>query len=188
MTRLLCVGILVAAVLFAVPALASVPFPDNCTVAFFGGPAADIIRTCPQGDWDKLDVTVLDQFGLPITGQIVTATFANTAELCAGAISGTTNASGFVRLNLPIGSLSSVDAPRLVSGYTVTCMGYTIGTGTVNVMSADYNCNPRVDALDFSFFALDYLKVGPGLRSDFNNDGRVDALDFSLWALHYLHQ
>jgi hypothetical protein len=168
------------------PAFASVPFAGNCTVAFYGNPAAGVICVCPQGDWNKLDVTVLDQFALPIAGQTVTATFAS-ASLCPDPISGITNASGYVRLDLPIGTLSVVDSPRLSSSYTVTCMGYTIGTGTVDVMGADYNCNPAVDALDFSFFAQDWLKVGAGLRSDFNNDGSVDALDYSLWALHWLH-
>lgn len=187
MTRLFFVGIVVAAVLFAMPAFASVPFPGNCTVAFYGGPAADIIRVCPQGDFDKLDVTVMDQFNLPIAGQTVTATLANATELCADPISGITNASGYVRLDLPIGTISTVDTPRISSSYTVQCMGTTIGTGTVNVMSPDYNCGATVDGLDFSFFALDWLKTAVGLRSDFNNDGTVDGLDFSLFALHWLH-
>jgi hypothetical protein len=39
------------------PAFASVPFAGNCTVAFYGNPAAGIICVCPQGDWNKLDVT-----------------------------------------------------------------------------------------------------------------------------------
>jgi hypothetical protein len=169
------------------PAFASVPFADNCIVAWFGNPAPDVIRTCPTGDWDMLDVTVMDQFGLPIPLQTVTVTLGNATELCAGAISGATDASGYVRLNLPVGTLSTVDTPRISSTYTVSCMGYTIKSGTVDIMSADYNCNPTVDALDFSFFAQDWLKVAAGLRSDFNNDGSVDALDYSLWALHWLH-
>lgn len=186
MTRLFCVGILVVATLFAVPAFASVPFAANCTVAWFGGPTSTEVRLCPKGDWDALDVTVMDQFGLPIAGQTVTATLANATELCPSAISGITNASGYVRLAVKCGTLSTAFT-RIVSGYTVTCMGYTIGGGTVDVMSSDYNCNPTVDALDFSFFAQDYLKVPVRPRSNFNNDGAVDALDYSLWSLHYMH-
>jgi len=188
MTRLFCVGIVVAAVLFAMPAFASVPFAGNCTVAWYGNPATDLIRTCPEGDWDAIDVTVLDQFGLPITGQNVIVTLGNTTELCAGVMQVATNASGYCRIGIKAGSISTANVPRITSTYTVTCMGYTIKTGTVTVMSADYNCAPHVDALDFSFFALDYLYVGAGNRSDFNNDSKVDALDFSLWALHWLDQ
>jgi len=132
MTRLFCVGITVAAILFAVPALASVPFADNCIITFYGNPAAGVIRTCPDGDWDKLDVTVKDQFDLPIPLQTVTVTFTGTpSPICAGPISGATNASGYVRLALPIGTVSTVDSPRLTSTYTVSAMGYTIGGGTV---------------------------------------------------------
>jgi hypothetical protein len=181
----------VAAALFAVPAFASVPFADNCIVAWYGGPTASIIRTCPTGDWDAIDVTVRDQFNLPIAGQAVTVTLGNTTELCPKPLTGITSGAGYVRIGIKTGSLSTVDQPRISSSYTVTCMGYTIKTGTVSIMSADYNCNPTVDALDFSFFALDYLKGIPvpiaGLRSDFNNDGKVDPLDFSLFALHWLH-
>jgi Bacterial Ig-like domain (group 1) len=187
MTRLFCVGILVVATLFAVPAFASVPFAANCTVQWFGGPTSTVVRLCPKGDWDALDVTVMDQFGLPIAGQTVTATLDNGAELCASPISGITNASGYVRLTVKSGTLSTATT-RIVSGYTVSCMGYTIGGGSVDIMSSDYNCSPKVDALDFSFFAQDYLKVPVRPRSDFNNDAAVDALDYSIWSLHYTHQ
>ncbi|MBN1504612.1 MAG: hypothetical protein JW952_06105 [Candidatus Eisenbacteria bacterium] len=136
-----------------------------------------------------MDVTVMDQFNLPIAGQTVTVTFGNTTELCVSSsgISGITDSNGYVRLDLPIGTISTIDTPRISSTYSVSCMGYTICDGTVSVMSPDYNCSPTVDALDFSFFALDWLKSGASLRSDFNNDGTVDALDFSIFALHWLH-
>lgn len=186
MTRLFCVGIVVAAILFAVPAFASVPFAGNCIVTWFGGPSANIVRLCPKGDWDRLDVTVMDQFNLPITGQVVTATLSNATDLCASPITGITNASGYVPLSVKVGSLSTAYT-RISTGFTVTCMGYTIGTGTIEVMDADYNCNPTVDPLDFSFFAQDYLKAPTRPRSDFNNDNTVDPLDYSQFALHYLH-
>jgi len=187
MTRLFCVGIMVAAVLFATPAFASVPFADNCIVAWYANPGSDIIFTCPTGDESKLDVTVRDQFNLPIPLQTVTVTLGNVTDVCAGAISGATDASGYVRLDLPVGTISTVASPRITSTYTVTVMGYTIKSGTVEIMSADYDCSPQVNALDFSFFATDWLSTGVGLRSDFNNDGAVDALDYSMWAIHWLH-
>jgi hypothetical protein len=173
---------MVAAVLFAVPAFASVPFPDNCTIT-----VGTYVCTCPQGDWGYFDVTVRDQFNLPIAGQTATISLGNTTELCADPITGITDSNGYVRLYLPVGTISTVDT-RISSTYSVTAMGTTIGIGSVEVMSADYNCNPTVDALDFSFFAQDWLKAGVGLRSDFNNDNSVDALDYSLFALHWLHQ
>jgi hypothetical protein len=173
---------MVAAVLFATSAFASVPFPDNCTIA-----VGSYVCTCPQGDWGYIDVTVRDQFNLPIAGQIAGASLGNTTQLCADPITGITDALGYVRLYLPVGTLSTVNTPRITSTYTVTAMGYTIGGGSFEVMSADYNCSPTVDALDFSFFAQDWLQFGVSLRSDFNDDGTVDALDYSLFALHWLH-
>jgi hypothetical protein len=203
MTRLFCVGIVVAAVLFAVPALASVPFPDNCDVTFTGNLAGTgIVLVCPQGDetggFSALNVTVRDQFNLAIPGQLVTVAFSPTLPpsppgpggpgVCVyAAISGTTDAAGFVHLSLPIGTDNTVaSAPRVGSGYTVSCMGVTVGTGTVAVMSPDMNCNPNVDGLDFAMFALEYGLTAPGLKCDFDNDGTVGGLDFALFALHWL--
>lgn len=193
MTRLFCVGIAVAAVLFAVPALASVPFPDNCIVDFTGGlDAQGIMVVCPKGDptggFDMLDVTVKDQFNLPISGQLVTVTWSNTTTLCSAVISGTTNASGYVQLALKVGTNNPVAlAPRITTNYTVMCMGTTIKTGSRTVMSPDLDCSPIVGGLDFALFALEYNKVGVGLKCDYNNDGKVDALDFAIFALHWLH-
>ena len=189
MTRLFCIGIVVAAVLFAMPAFASVPFPGNCTIEWYQPVEDDtLILVCPQGDGTKLDVTVLDQFSLPIALQTVTATFADT-RVCADPISGITDANGYVRLTIQAGANASAGMqPRVSSDYSVVCMGMTLKTATVSIMSPDYNCASVVDGLDYSFFSLDWLKNGGSIRSDFNDDKTVDGLDYSIFALHWLHQ
>ncbi len=189
MTRLFCVGIVVAAVLFAVPALASVPYPANCTVAWFQPVVGDtLILVCPQGDATKLDVTVKDQFNLPIAGQVVTATFASGNVVVSGAISGITDASGYVRLTIKAGLNASLGKePRVSSSYTVTCMGVILKTATTSLVSPDMNGDLNVEALDNAMFAADYLSTGGSLRSDYNDDKTVEALDNAIFAAHYLH-
>ena len=182
MTRLFCVGIVVAAVLFAMPAFASTPDPDNCTIAWFQPVGPNVIFVCPrvapEATTTKLDVTVMDEFNMPISGWLVTLTFAN--AVCPLVHTGITDANGYVRIYIPAGVLN-VGPPgslRVNSGYTVVCLGVTIGSGTVAVVSPEYNCTAPVGGADFGLFAQDWLFVGPGSRSDFNNDGFVRGEDF----------
>ena len=89
MTRLFCVGMILAAVVFAMPALASVPYPANCSVEWI---TYDITNTLvividpengnltpppppPLHSHSYMMVTVNDQFSLGIPNVLVTLTF-----------------------------------------------------------------------------------------------------------------
>ncbi len=190
MSRPLFAAIAVWALLSAVPAVAEVPPPPDITVQWFqpvaSWPDPLVIGVCPLGDWSGLDVTMRNGYGLPMAGYQVFLYFAD-SRVCPATVSGITDMNGYVRLVLTSGLNSSAAATRATSSYTVTSMGYTVGSGTVSLVSPDYNCNPAVDALDFSFFSLDWPPAAYAARSDFNDDGVIDALDFSLFALHWLH-
>ena len=187
MTRLFCIGIVAAAVLFAVPAFASVPLPANCDVSWYLPVDLDtLILVCPSGDGQtKLDVTIRDQFNLPVTGQIVTASFAD-ARVIEGAISGVTDANGYVRLALPAGlDCSAGRQPRVYSEWSVSSMGITIRTATTYLVSPDLNGDGVVSPLDNALFVNDYGAIVGLQRCDFNGDSSVGPLDNAQFIAHY---
>ncbi len=189
MTKLLSVGIAACILLSGVPAVASVPDPFHSTMQWFHPVKGDtLIGVCPLGDWSGLDVTLRDQYNLPLGGWEVGLNFADPRVCFVHWISGVTDMNGYVRLVIKAGLNSSAATARVASGYSVLVRGVTMWAGTVSLVSPDYNCNPTVDALDFSFFSLDWPPAAYAARSDFNDDGMIDALDFSLFALHWLHQ
>ena len=190
MRKFLSIGIAASALLSAAPAVGEVPPPPDITVQWFqpvaSWPDPLVIGVCPLGDWSGLDVTMRSGYGLPMAGYQVFLYFQD-QRVCPATISGITDMNGYVRIVIRSGLKSSAAATRATSSYTVTTMGCTVGSGTVSIVSPDYNCNPTVDALDFSFFSLDWPPAAYAARSDFNDDGVIDALDFSLFALHWLH-
>jgi hypothetical protein len=171
-----------------------IPDPNNSIVQWFQPVTGGVIFVCsaPGCTAGKtyLDVTLRDASGQPVPGQPATLTFAD-LRVCALPIVGITDAAGFVRLNLVAGAnAGNGDQPRVSSDYTVTA-GWTnviIKTGITGVVSADLNCDLRVDAKDFSQWALGWLRTGSNRCADFNGDWVVDALDFSVFATHWLHQ
>ena len=186
MRKLILVVIVACGLLSTAPAGAWVQPPPEPIVQWFQPISVNTIGVCPLGDWTSLDVTMKDGFGYPLAGYQVSLSFAD-ARVCDAPVVGFTDVNGYVRLVIKSGLSSSGGTARVTSGYTVTCMGYTIRTGTVSLVSPDYDCSQGVDALDFSYFSLDWQPAAYAARSDFNNDLVVDALDFSLFALHWLH-
>lgn len=188
MRRWLSILIAVSAFLSATPAIANVPDWDHSIMQWYQPISGDtLIGVCPLGEWTGLDVTLRDQYNLPVPSYEVGLNFGDSRVCDQHWISGITDASGYVRLVIKSGLNSSAATLRVASEYSVLVRGVTMWAGTVSVVSPDYNCNPAVDALDFSFFSLDWPPAAYAARSDFNNDAAVDALDFSILALHWLH-
>ena len=189
MRTLLLFGIALCTLLPAVPAAACVP-PGAIVFDQWYRPVTvmgqTVIGACPSGDWSALDLQMWDMCGNPMAGFEVYLDFAD-ARVCGSPITGFTDMYGYVRLPIKTGLNSSASTSRVTSDYSVIVRGVTVSVGTVSLVSADYNCSQTVDALDFSFFALDWPPAAYATRSDFNDDGAVDALDFSVFALHWLH-
>lgn len=195
MTRLFCVGIVLAGVMLAIPALAAIPNPDNCVVFWAGGfEVPDTISyICPAGGRSYLDVTVKDQFDLPISGQLVTATFGNTNVLLKSLCQGYTDSNGKVTLYV-FGGLIASSSVAIRSTVLVSCMGQTLYTNdrmftspNMNGIQPDPPGIQIVDPLDFSILGADWLMTGCSFRSDFNGDCQVEGLDFSIFGADWLH-
>ncbi|UCF77824.1 MAG: hypothetical protein JSW03_06845 [Candidatus Eiseniibacteriota bacterium] len=216
MKRLLCVMAVTVCVfaMTAPGALASVPYPDNCVVVW-QDIEQDAIILCPDCDGSYLDITVRDQFNVPMPGVLVQVTFSNVTELVLlQPCEGTTDIGGHVNIS-PCASLDLHPDSLLVptSGVTVTCLGVTLvvnpsppvdgpsqfgvqqdpcGPGRP-IFSPDFNNDQCVEGLDFSYFALDWLSCDPCSRSNFDRlcPGPdcvcVEALDFAIFAVHWVH-
>jgi hypothetical protein len=190
MTRLFCVGMMVAALLFAVPAVASVPDPGNCSHAWVNPITTGVIGICPSADYSGIQVTVMDQFSQPIVGAAVSVTFADTTVHLQNPAAGTTIAGGIVTIMFDGGLNVMATKTCVSSNYTVIAGGVTIGSGTVKILSPDYNTiglSYGVDQTDFTYFGLDWNYAGTDIRSDFFWTGLVDPSDFSKFALHWNH-
>jgi hypothetical protein len=49
----------------------------------------------------------------------------------------------------------------------------------------DYNCDTRINLVDFSIAAYWYKRAKPPAKIDLNNDGKVDLVDFSILAYNW---
>ena len=188
MKRLLASAIVLCALLSAAPVAACVPggFMDPVVYWTQAVKTDSLLGVCPSGDWSGIEVTLYDLCAMPVAGKEVVLTLAD-GRVCDSPVTAITDMYGHAHVVVKLGLNSSAGTARVGSAYSLTCMGLTIRTGTASLVSPDYNCNQSVDALDFSFFALDWLPAAYAARSDFNDDKVVDALDFSIFALHWLH-
>ncbi|MFH0778439.1 MAG: hypothetical protein V2A71_07380 [Candidatus Eisenbacteria bacterium] len=187
MTRLFCVAIM-AAVLLAAPAWASVPDPANSSVTWMSLTPNGSAFVCWKGDGSWLDVYVRDQFNAPMNNVLVQVTFPNqvngTIVLVGGVCQGFTVATGNVQIPIRAGLINPTPA-GMTAGTTVTCLGITLYTNIRGFVSPDVNGDLTVDPLDYGFFAADYLPVN-GPRSDYDGNTVVDPLDYGIFANHYL--
>jgi hypothetical protein len=189
MTRLFWVGILLLA--FAAPAFANVPTAENSSVAWVQTIGPGAVWVCPKADnMSDIEVTVRDQFNLPMNAVLVTATIANPLVAVKAPIQGFTDVNGHLHLLVHAGvnATGAAPGPAISTGVTVTCLGVQLFNQPTYMLSPDLDGLNIVGALDFSIFATDYLKslaIPPGCRSDFDQNGTVNQLDFSKFALHF---
>jgi hypothetical protein len=172
-------------------------FESADTVAVFMCPNKD--GHPMQNSASYLDVTVRDQFGAPMPGVLVEATFADSVYL-ENPCTGTTDGAGHVLL-YPEGGVirknvltvpQEIDSLAYVSTTTVTCMGVTIYQNPRPFLSPDYNGDGVVEALDHAYFSRDWLSRDPESRSNFTRDCELDgtcveARDATVFTLHWLH-
>ena len=187
-----CLAILGISLAAASPTMAGTPSPENSIVQWFQSVWGGLIFICPAPDctgWKTyLDVTVLDGSGAPVAGEPVSLVFSD-PDVCTPGVAGSTDGSGYVRLNI-VGGLQggNGDSPAVYSGYTVYAGwgGVVISTGNTYIVSPGLNCDSGVDAIDYSAFSLGWLKYG-AIRANLDGSGYVEALDFSAFARHWLH-
>jgi hypothetical protein len=151
-----------------------------------------LIIVCPAGDAQTMmDVTVRDQFNLPVANQNVTASFVD-ARVLEDPITGVTDVNGYVRLTIKAGLDNSAGRqPRVYSNWSVVCMGVTLKTASTYLVSPDMTqavgSETLVESLDDAMFRNDYGFGLVGLqRSDLNGDSVVDPLDNAIFAIHWL--
>jgi hypothetical protein len=178
-------------------ALAGVPCAGNTTVVATGNSAcAPGAAICPNGDYDfvTVTVTVIDCYGTPLAGHMVTvnATPAG-APFCYcpdgepapddyedSKIVGPTNAAGVIAAVF-----------RKFGGCGDLEFYATIGTvvagpsNSIYIASPDNTGDCAVNLVDFGNFALDFNGTNP--CSDYNCDGAVNLVDFGNFALHFNH-
>jgi len=210
MIRFLWVATLLVTVgLLAAPAWASVPYRDSCQVTWGGSNPThyDSCRfICPKGDGQNLSVLVRDQFGQPMPGVLVTATFGNAQVVLKSPCQNTTGIDGRATLTI-YGSVNILGGNLDIrSSVTVMVLGVIIYTNDAIILSPDINqippSNGKVDAQDYSYFRDDWYsianpRVQVDCHSNFNRDNstpppntydRVDAQDYAVFRAHWLHQ
>ena len=177
--------------LLAAPAQAAVPWPPNCTVAWYAPVDDSAIGICPNGDYTYLDVTIRDQFNQPMSGQVVDATF--TAPVVLGSLcTGITDVAGFKRLRIKGGVTNA--GPLLLS----TVATVKVGAVTIKVMdskyvySPDYNASQYVDNADYAIFGSHWHILDPGGMKDCVSDysrgnPRVENADYAIFGSHWHH-
>jgi hypothetical protein len=191
---IVCAGLVL---LISGVALAGVPCAGTTTVSATGnGSCAPGAAMCPNGDYDQIDVTVtvMDCYGTPLAGQMVTVN-ANPAGTpfcyCAdlepapndysdSKMVGPTNASGVIVATFKkIGGCGNMD-------FYATIGTVTAGpSASIYVASPDNTGDCVVNLVDFGNFASAYNTTDA--CSDFNCDGVCNLVDFGNFATHYNH-
>ncbi|KPJ61664.1 MAG: hypothetical protein AMJ46_00880 [Latescibacteria bacterium DG_63] len=201
MTRLFCVAIIVAAVSLAAPvAWASVPDPGYSTVGWvnvYPAYADSTVMICPAGDASYIQVNVRDQFNAPMGGVLVQASFSSGNIYLVSPVEGNTDTYGDVTLTISGGIDNTGGETSITSATTVTCLGVTLYSNDRDFLSPDMTqatgSENKVEGLDYSIFAGDWLSFNDHSRSNFNrlcneSGGEcVGGLDYSIFALHWLH-
>jgi len=209
MIRFLWVATLLVTVgLLAAPAWASVPYRDSCQVTWGGSNPThyDSCRfICPKGDGQNLSVLVRDQFGQPMAGVQVTATFGNAQVVLKSPCQNLTGIDGRTTLTI-YGSVNILGGNLDIrSSVTVMVLGVIIYTNDAIILSPDLNQLPGsvgvVNSQDYSYLRDDWYsltlhpeRVWVDVHSNFNRDNtsptydKVDAQDYSVFRSHWLHQ
>jgi hypothetical protein len=184
-----CVILLFVSVGFAQP---TIPDPPLSTVEVEapGMPCSDVALVCPAGcagGAPLVTVTVIDMYGMPITGAEVecAATWAAPQVFCFCAGEDvqrdSTDEDGVVRfLFNDFGGCGEI-------AFGAECRGVVLyPSPTIYVSSPDCNADCRVSLHDFAVFALHYLETYP--CCDYDCDGGVTLADFGIFASHYMHE
>lgn len=189
MTRLFLVGVLLLA--FAAPAFASVPAPENSSVAWVNPIGPGAVWVGPSANnMSEIEVIIRDEFSLPMNAVMVTVTIVNPLVIVKAPIQGLTDINGRVqmRVNAGVNATGAAPGPAINSDVSVKCLGVQFLAQPVYILSPDLDGLNTVGPLDFAVFATDYLKslaIPPGCRSDFDRNGTVNQLDYAKFALHY---
>ena len=123
----------------------------------------------------------------PVPDAVVTLAITSSTcdSLLCAPVAGVTDANGYAELH-PRGSVNASAGPGCCSvSYTITAMGYTLATGTLDWLSPDLNGDGIVDGLDTGILMGDWGTSA--CRSDFNCDGVVDQGDMDILEAHYVH-
>jgi hypothetical protein len=181
------------------PAPVGLPFPEPTEVVWHNlncGGSGEKAFVCPgvkegsPGDTCEtawVHVLLLDLYCQdPIPGAAVSLVISSTCDsLLCTPVTAVTDEGGYAELHLR-GSVDASAGPGCCSvNYTITAMGYTIRTGTLDWLSPDLNGDGIVDALDVGILAGDFGTSA--CRSDFNCDGVVDEADLDILEQHYRH-
>ena len=144
------------------------------------------IFVCPSGDGSSLHVVLKDCLNLPVVGQLITATFTSSCNVClCSPVQGTTDNNGEVNLTIR-GGLDASGGPACCSVKTTLVSAiYTLYSDQRDWVSSDLNGDCAVSAADAAIVMGDM-----GLnscRSDYNCDGLVNTDDYNLLLDHIAH-
>jgi hypothetical protein len=174
-------------------ALAQPTLPDpplsTVEVEAPGMPCTGVALVCPGGGTvgaPLVTVTVIDMYGMPISGEEVecTATWETPDVFCfcpgENPQVGITDGDGVVQFVFnDFGGCGEM-------AFYAECLGVPLyPSPTIYVCGPDNNGDCEISLYDFAFFALNYLGSEP--CCDYDCDGLVGLADFGLFALHYQH-
>jgi len=168
-------------------AWASIPYPPYCDIEWRDlGCAGTRVFVCPSGDGSWLHVFVVDQFGLPMIGVLVTATFNASCNMYpCSPVQGTTDTNGEVNLAIRAGLNVSGGPACCGVMTTVRCMGVVLYSDSRDWLSPDLNGDGAVGEPDRAIFLAD--RLSSACRSDFDCDGLVGMVDYDIFLWHLGH-
>jgi hypothetical protein len=174
----------------------SVPDPSKTLVEWRGLMCDNAtVLVCPRGDGSWIFVRLNDQFGLPVPGVLVSASFAPTCSMYVYAPSAAitdVNGAAYVVIRAGLDRHSWPDSTVCcVVQTSVTALGVTLFNDTRDWLSPDlwpdFPSLGVVEPLDYVWFCWDYMTAS--CWSDFDCDGVVDTLgaDHDIFVSHWLH-